>query len=190
MNKINLLPWREENKKKRKQLFKFEIVAVIAFTIFAVIFLHFVKTRQSSFYEQQNKLLQAEIQRLNTENAQLTPFLETQKTLIKNIDLINSLEFHRYIGVKMLNAIVPSIPNDIYLTKIKFDKHSLELQGNATSNIAISKLVDKVGENAIFGPVRISQVSEEKDKDITLTKFQVNTSLSTRYESTTDEKKP
>ncbi len=190
MKNINLLPWREENRKKYQKLLQIEIIAIIIFTLFGIFFLHSLRSGESNFYSGENVLLQAKIQKLTAENAQLAAFKETQKTLEKNINLIYSLQFHRYIGIRMLNAITPIIPKDIYLTKIRFDRHLTELQGNATSNIAISNLVAKMDATKVFTPAKISDVSEEKYNNLTVTKFLIAAEIGTNYHEPAPEKKP
>jgi type IV pilus assembly protein PilN len=190
MNNINLLPWREENKKKYQKLFNLEIVAVIVFTLVCIIFLHLVRSSQSNFYSTQNALIQDEIQKLTAENAQLAPFKETQKTLEKNINAAFSFQYHRFVGIKMLNAITPIIPKDIYLTQIKFSHHATQIQGNATSNIAISNLVERIDRTGLFIPAKINEVTEEKYNNLNVTKFLITAELNTLYDTPTPEKKP
>lgn len=190
MKNINLLPWREENQKRYKKLLQIEIIAVIAFTLLFTFFMHIIRSGQSNFYSKQNILLQAQIQKLTTENAQLTQFKEAQKTLEKNINAAFSFQYHRFVGIKMLNAVTPIIPKDIYLTQIKFSGHSAVLQGNATSNIAISNLVEKLDKTGLFLPVKINEVSEEKYNNLTVTKFLITAELNTAFDLPTPEKKP
>jgi Tfp pilus assembly protein PilN len=90
----------------------------------------------------------------------------------------------------MLNAVTPIIPKDIYLTQIKFSYHSAVLQGNATSNIAISNLVEKLDKTRLFLPAKINEVSEEKYNNLTVTKFLITADLNTAFDLPTPEKKP
>jgi Tfp pilus assembly protein PilN len=152
--------------------------------------LHLIRSGEGNFYAKQNVALQTETQKLLTENAQLRPFRDTQKTLEKHINAAYSFQFHRFIGIKMLNAITPIIPKDIYLIKLKFDRHLIELQGNATSNIAISNLVTKMDKTGFFTPAKIAEVSEEKYNNLIVTKFLITTNIKTDYENLLPEKKP
>lgn len=190
MININLLPWREEDRRKHRSLLQIEIVGVLVFTVLCVVFLHRLRSSASNFYSTQNSLIQAEIQKLTAENAALAPFKEEQKKLEKNIKAAFSFQYHRFVGIKMLNAVTPIIPKDIYLTQIKFSQHSTELQGNATSNIAISNLVERLDKTDIFLPVKIKEVTEEKYNNLTVTKFLITAELNTAYDTPAPEKKP
>lgn len=191
MNTINLLPWRENNRKKYAKLLNLEIVAVIIFTLLIIIASHIFRSSAARFYTKENALFSQDIQRLNNENAQLTPFQEQEKLLNKNINAIYSLQFHRYIGVKVLNIITAITPKEIYLTKLKFDRHDIEVAGNAASNIAISRFVDNLDKTHFFKPAKIAEVAEQKTENLTVTKFVITATVNSDYQpAAADEKKP
>lgn len=192
MNDINLLPWRTEQSKLLKKLLIMEIVIVGCFTLAAIIAMHFVYSTKVTYHLNQNRYLQQEISRLTNENNDLIRFEKLREQYEASINFIHSLQFYRFVGVSLLNTLTPIIPKEINLVQIKFENKDIELQGNSTSNFAVSNLVAKIDGDEQFSHANITEVSVQKDKDSerTSTTFVVTFSFNTKYKPIKLEKKP
>jgi len=69
MTKINLLPWREELRKQKKQDFINVIVLSVLLTIAVLGLVHFYIEGLKEYQERRNKMLQDEIALLDKKNS-------------------------------------------------------------------------------------------------------------------------
>lgn len=138
MTKINLLPWREERrKKKQKDFINFmELSALTGVLIVGLIHtsIEALKTHQ----EQRNQLLQNEIILLDKKIVEIKDIEEKKKQLQTKIDLIQQLQESRPEAVHLFDEIPKITPDGVYLTKLTQTGSELIFEGKSESNARVS----------------------------------------------------
>jgi type IV pilus assembly protein PilN len=119
MPRINLLPWREGQRKERKLAFLVALgVAVIAaiVTTFAA---YLMFDSMISGQERRNQALRAQIKTLDKQIEEINS-LETEKQrFIARMDVIEKLQRSRPEIVHVFDEIVKTLPDGVYLTGVK-----------------------------------------------------------------------
>jgi len=171
MARINLLPWREEQRKER--LKKFQTVTVLAsFLMLAIILLVHVRMSglidyqqsRNDFLVQQNKVLETRIKEIEN--------LEKEKSnLLARMNIIQQLQSSRPQVVHVFDEMVSTMPNGVYLTGIKNSGPRITLDGFAQSNARVSSYMRKVDDADWLSDPRLDVINTENIKGQRISKF-------------------
>ncbi len=141
MIRINLLPYREEKRKARRQ--QFYTLAGLVFTLAAmVVFLVYsVLGSYVSEQESKNAFLKKEIALLDARIDQIKRLREQTQALLSRKEVIESLQSDRSEAVHLLNELTKGVPEGVYLKSIKQEGRKVTLSGYAQSNSRVSSLM-------------------------------------------------
>ena len=163
MIKINLLPYREKEKKEnlQQQIVIFLGTLVIFLLIIFGVHTYFVMNVSSL----EGKIKQAEtrLAYLDKKVGDIEGFKRDKKELEQKLGVINSLETDRLFPVRMLdelNMIVPA--KDAWLEKITQTKQELRIEGAARDNTVVATLMKNLEKADFIQSVELV-VSRERD---------------------------
>lgn len=147
MPKINLLPWREELRQKRKKDFTLAIVgAALIAGLMAYSYKMFVQY-QIDAQVARNTLLRQEIQELDRRIEEILS-LETQRDrLLARMEIIDNLQRSRPEIVHLFDELVENLPEGTHLTAMRQTNSRIELDGLAQSNTRISALMRNIDDS-------------------------------------------
>src|ERR1700734_2496607 len=134
MPRINLLPWREQERKVRRREFG---VAMGGAAFAAIIFTLGGKLLYSSWTDSQtekNNLLKKEIVKLDAQIADIQDLETRKQRLVARMEIIEKLQRKRPEIVHLFDEIVKTVPDGVYLTSIKQTGNRLEIKGIAQSS--------------------------------------------------------
>lgn len=138
MARINLLPWREElrQKKKREFLSMLGLGALLTILGLGLVYMYIegLKTHQ----EERNKMLQAEIATLDTKIVEVKAIGEMKSKLLSKIDVVQKLQESRPEIVHLFDEIPRTTPDGVYLTKFTQSGNDLTFEGKTQSNARVS----------------------------------------------------
>jgi len=138
MANINLLPWREELRQEQTRQFATITGLSLALTAAVLLMVHTALNSQIEYQKYRNKILQDEITKLDASLKQIEMLEETKEQLLARMDVIQSLQQQRPQIVHLFDDFVRTVPEGIFLTKIKQQGESLTIQGVAESNGRVS----------------------------------------------------
>lgn len=144
MPRINLVPWREAERKRKRQ--EFGVGAIAALMLAAFISFAVNWQMQSAIDEQmeRNQYLQGEIAKLDKQIAEILD-LEAQKTRLQaRITVIEQLELSRPEIVHVFDQLVRTTPDGIYLTAVKQTDRKIELKGVAQSSTRVASYMRNI----------------------------------------------
>ena len=151
MIRINLLPYREREKKEdiTRQ------VVVIAITL--VVFLLVIGSFQlylsisTSSLEKNIKLQEEELARLTKTIGDIEQYKLNKSTLERKLAIINNLEENRLAPVMMLDELSLLVPvKDVWLDKISESGSEITIDGMARNNIAVAHFMKNLsGANSV-----------------------------------------
>lgn len=145
---INLLPHREERRKRRKQAF-FAGLGVAAVTGLVVAGIWYLVVQQLISVQQgRNAFLAAEIQKLESEIKDVATLRAEIEALKARQRAVEDLQINRNVPVHVLNDLVRQTPEGVYFTSIKQDGQTLAVTGIAQTNERVSELLRNMGRNA------------------------------------------
>ncbi len=141
MTKINLLPWREDLRKKKQKDFINAGVLVALIGILSVVLAHSYIEQLKIYQNQRNQLLQNEITLLDKKIVEIKDIEAKKKQLQTKIKLIEQLQESRHEAVHLLDEISKIMPEGVFLTKLTQSGHELTFEGKSESNAQISALM-------------------------------------------------
>ncbi len=138
MAKINLLPWREEQRQQKQQEFLTGVGLAVLLTAAIMGAVHVYIEGLKEYQTSRNKMLQGEISVLDKKIEEIRD-IETQKNkLLTKIEVIQDLQESRPKIVHLFDELPKSTPEGVYLTKFKQSGESLTMTGMAQSNARVS----------------------------------------------------
>ncbi len=138
MAKINLLPWREEQRKQKKQSFLTALGLSAIATLGILGLVHANINGQKEYQEHRNKMLQDEIALLDLKSVEIKSIEDKKRKLLAKIDLIQKLQESRPEIVHLFDEIPKSTPDGVFLTKITQTGADLVFDGKSQSNARVS----------------------------------------------------
>jgi type IV pilus assembly protein PilN len=138
---VNLLPHREERRRKRKQAF-FAGLAAFAMAGVALVGLWYTVLQQMTSAQQaRNTFLQAEIARLDTQIKDIANLRSEIEALKARQKAVEDLQTDRNTPVYLLDELVKQTPEGVYLTSIKQAGQVVAVTGVAQTNERVSELL-------------------------------------------------
>lgn len=145
---INLLPHREEARKRRRDQFNVSlgIAALVGGLIIGVIYLWF----QAQITDQQdnNQILQSEIKRFDAQIKDIAGLEAEIAALRARQQAVEDLQADRNLPVHLLTELVKQLPDGAYILNLKQENQNITLQGVAQSNERVSELLRNLSGNS------------------------------------------
>ncbi|MEY4561720.1 MAG: hypothetical protein RLZZ618_997 [Pseudomonadota bacterium] len=138
---INLLPHREEKRKRRKAAFFLGLGVAAAAGIVAVGLWYAVLQQLTAAQVERNTFLRDAIAKLELEIKDIATLRAQIDSLKARQKAVEDLQTDRNIPVHVLNELVKQTPEGIYFTTVKQDGQVLTLSGIAQTNERVSELL-------------------------------------------------
>lgn len=147
MPRINLLPWREEQRKERRQAFfvSLGVAAVVAgISTFGVnlYFSSLVDAQQS-----RNDRLNAEIASLDKQISEIESLEQQKQQFIARMEIIERLQSSRPAIVHVFDELARTLPDGTQLTGITQTGNRLKIEGLAQSSTRVSTFMRNIDES-------------------------------------------
>jgi type IV pilus assembly protein PilN len=144
MPSINLLPWRQELRQRRRKEFLIGIGAAVGLAALIALLAHLTVSSMIDAQNRRNDLLKAEIAELD-KAIELIIQLEDQKArMISRMEVIDRLQASRPEVVKLFDQIVSTLPEGVYLTSVKQAGKKLTFDGVAQSSTRVSAFMRNI----------------------------------------------
>jgi type IV pilus assembly protein PilN len=176
MIRINLLPVRQTRKLEAA---RFELGLTIAGGVLVVV-LSLAAWGAASLrlasVEDENRLLQAEIDRLAADVAKVDEMEKFKAELERKLAVIAELRLRKSGPVRMIDELALATPEKLFLTELTEEEGEIELKGVSVSNDVISNFLRALEASAYFERVflvDIEALPPEKNLSVTLKKFHV-----------------
>ena len=138
MPRINLLPWREEQRKERKLGF---LVALGGGTVASAVAAGAIYLMFGSMIDAQdarNESLRGEIRQLDKQIEEINNLESSKQKFIARMEIIEKLQRSRPEIVHVFDEIVRQLPEGVYLTGVKQQDKRLKFEGIAQSSTRVS----------------------------------------------------
>ena len=176
MPRINLLPWRDELRKRREK--EFIITAVIAALLMGgvVLGVHLHYESRIAYQEQRNQFIETEIAALDKKIKEIEDLKKERDSLIARTQVIQSLQSGRPEIVHIFDELVTTLPDGVYYTKVTQKGRSLNLQGVAQSNARVASLMRSLDASKWLDNPSLVEIKDDTQKNTTvrLSSFNLN----------------
>ena len=144
MPRINLLPWREAERKKRQRDFGVAAGGAVVVGIAVVMVTIFAYSQKISQQLAKNERLQEEIEILNKSITEIDGLERQKERLLARMEIIEQLQKSRPEIVHLFDELVRQLPEGVYLTGVKQAGARIEIRGVAQSSTRVSALMRRI----------------------------------------------
>jgi type IV pilus assembly protein PilN len=163
MARINLLPWRETERKRKQREFVVMTVTALVATLIVGVGLHFHVDRLIATQTSRNDFLRNEISQLDDKIREIQELEKTKANLLARMEVIQQLQQSRPEIVRLFDELVTAIPEGVFLTAVQQKDRTVVLEGRAESNARVSAFMRNIEASAWIGDPRLLLI-EHKDK--------------------------
>ena len=177
MTRINLLPYREEKRKARRQQFYglFGLVALLAcLIVFAV---YTVIDGYISTQEEKNAFLKKEIAVLDKQIEEIKRLKDQTQALLARKQIIESLQQDRGEAVRLLSELAKQVPVGVYLRSLKQTGTKINIVGYAQSNARVSTLMRNIEASPWLEQPRLLEIKAVSVDKKRLSEFSMDAAI-------------
>jgi type IV pilus assembly protein PilN len=145
MPRINLLPWREEERKERKLAFVVALLGATVASLVAAFGAYLLMNSMIDSQGQRNERLRVEIRQLDKQIEEINNLESSKQRFIARMEIIEKLQRSRPEIVHVFDEIVRQLPEGVYLTGVKQQDKRLKFEGVAQSSTRVSAFMRNLG---------------------------------------------
>ncbi|MEL0585841.1 MAG: PilN domain-containing protein [Candidatus Thiodiazotropha sp. (ex. Lucinoma kazani)] len=163
MARINLLPWREAERKERQKEFGLMVLAGALLSAFVVFGIHLLIQSQIEAQNQRNAYLQREIDAVEKQIREIRDLDKTKQNLLARMNIIQELQGSRPQIVHLFDEIVTTLPDGVYLDQVNQKGNMVTIEGQAQSNARVSSMMRNIDDSEwLENPALVFIESKEK----------------------------
>lgn len=142
--RINLLPHREERRKRSRQHFATVAGGTAIIGVALAFLMYQYYERQISTQSDRNNFLATEIKKLDKDIAEINDLRNQIQALLARKQIIETLQADRAQTVHLLEQMVRQMPEGVYLKSMRQTAQKVHLVGYAQSNARVSTLMRNI----------------------------------------------
>jgi type IV pilus assembly protein PilN len=163
MPRINLLPWRDEERKERKLKFGVALGAAAIGACLTAFVGYLMMDTMVSAQEARNEKLKVEIAELNKQIEKINSLEADKARFIARMEVIEKLQRSRPEIVHIFDEIAKQLPDGVYLTAITQNGRRLKFEGVAQSSTRVSTFMRNLDTNAYLTKPELEVVESKKE---------------------------
>jgi len=144
MPRINLLPWREEERKRRQREFLVATGGAFVAAIAAIVLTMLAFSQMVNHQRSRNIRLNTEIAELDQSITEINGLERQKERLLARMEIIEQLQRSRPEVVHLFDEVTRQLPEGVYLTGMRQTGNSVEIKGVAQSSTRVSALMRQV----------------------------------------------
>ena len=144
MPRINLLPWRDTERKRKRQEFYLSLGAALVTAALVVLVGRWQMSSAIAHQEKRNDVLKTEIAELDKQIQEILGLENQKRRLLARMEIIETLQRSRPEIVHVLDELVRIIPEGVYLSYLKQTGSRFEMRGVAQSSTRVSAFMRNI----------------------------------------------
>jgi len=179
MPRINLLPWREEQRKERQKNFAVAATGAVLIGIVTIMLVSWTYDRFINYQNFRNTKLESAIKILDEQIEEIKDLERKKERMIARMEIVERLQKSRPEVVHLFDELVHTLPDGVYLTSIKQSIRRLEIKGVAESTTRVSAYMRNIDvsewlENPGLQVIETVEVGPKKNAEFGLTAQQIS----------------
>jgi type IV pilus assembly protein PilN len=162
MPRINLLPWRDQQRRDRKLAFFVALGGAAALGGRAFI-AYLLLGSMIDAQEHRNERLRAQIKVLDKQIEEINDLEAQKQKFISRMQIIEKLQSSRPEVVHLFDELVKEMPDGTYLTSVKQTGNKLKLDGVAQSSTRVSALMRNISASQWLRNPELEVVQTKSD---------------------------
>jgi len=181
MPRINLVPWREAERKRKRQEFGVGAVGALALAGFITFAVNWHMQAMIDDQTERNQYLKGEITKLDKQITEILDLEQQKQRLLARMQVIEQLERSRPEIVHVFDQLVRTIPDGVNLTSVKQNDRKIQIKGLAQSSTRVASYMRNLDGSEWFADPSLdileTKGSGESGSDFTLNAVQENPQL-------------
>jgi type IV pilus assembly protein PilN len=175
--RINLLPVREARRKAGvQQQLMLLAVALVGAILLSAGFHQWLRSSISST-QARTRALEAQLEQYKPQQEQVAQFKAKKAEIEKKLAVIADLERSRSGPVHLMESLVTSIPERVWLTDLAADKGRISLAGMSLDNELVASFLTRLGKSPYFGQVELESTELKTVESLKLNTFKIRAAL-------------
>lgn len=187
MARINLLPWREEQRRERQRQFMTTLFMTAVLGVVLVVLAGSVFEQRIKHQQNRNDMIKQEIGLLEARIARIDELERTRARLISRKQVIERLQASRSTTVQLLDQMAKSIPVGVTLTSVRQQGPQLWLVGNSQSNARVSAYLRELASNELFQDPELEFVRSTANPATDVEPYEFSIKVKLRQPESADE---
>ena len=163
MPRINLLPWRDQQRRDRKLAFFVALGGAAALAAIAAFIAYLLLGSMIDAQEHRNERLRGQIKVLDKQIEEINDLEAQKQKFISRMQIIEKLQSSRPEVVHLFDELVKEMPDGTYLTSVKQTGNKLKLDGVAQSSTRVSALMRNISASQWLRNPELEVVQTKSD---------------------------
>lgn len=164
MTRINLLPWREQQRKERERQFYTVAGGAVVMMLLVVGYIHIHMNGLIDQQKARNDFLTQEIATVDAQIAEIKELEAEKSQLLARMKVIEQLQSQRPQMVHLFDELVKTVPDGVYITSVKQTGSAVIVEGVAQSNARVSAFMRNIDQSEWMSSPKLN-VIEAMSKD-------------------------
>lgn len=160
--RINLLPWREWERERRRQEFLTNVVAVVVVAVIGVWAIGMYIDGRIENQQRRNAYLQQQIAEKNKRIREIRDLRAKREQLLARMQAIQELQGNRPVPVRVFDELVRTLADGVFYTKLELSGNVITVSGTAESNNRISALMRNIEASPWFKEPNLKGIKENR----------------------------
>lgn len=174
MANINLLPWREAQRRERNRTTLAMCIVIWVIAGLLVLAAKVAMDTRIGNQEARNKFLQDEIDSLSQVIREIEDLKAKRDALLARMEVIQNLQRNRAQIVHVFDDLVNQLPNGTMYNTVKKTGKTLNITGLAQSNALVSSLMRNLDGSDWFQASQLKQVDVIDSEGLLVSDFRVD----------------
>ncbi len=144
MPRINLLPWRQQERVRRQREFGLAVVGAVMAAGAVTLLTSWMITAAIDRQNERNALLKREIAGLDKQIKEISDLENQKQRLVARMEIISKLQRSRPEIVHVFDQLARTLPEGVYLTSVKQSDKRIEIRGVAQSSTRVSTFMRNI----------------------------------------------
>jgi type IV pilus assembly protein PilN len=144
MPRINLLPWRDAERKRKRQEFAAGVLGAAFIALLVGLIANWRFEAAIDSQNERNQLLKETIAEVDKQIAEVLDLEQQEQRLLARMDVIEQLQRSRPEVVRLFDQIVRIVPDGVYLTALNQGGTQIKMKGMAQSSTRVAAFMRNI----------------------------------------------
>jgi type IV pilus assembly protein PilN len=163
MAHINLLPWREWERERKKKEFLGNLAGVLVLGAALVFLGGWMLDNNVDYQNERNRFLENKISELDSKISEIALLEQQRDDLKERMKLIQELQGNRPVIVRIFDELARTLSKGVHYKKLEMEAGNLKVVGVAESNNRISSLMRNLDSSEWFQSPNLRSIKEDND---------------------------
>ena len=173
MPAVNLLPWREEQRRRRQQRFLFALCVAVLAGGTAVYTARLTVQGLLADQQARNRAIRSEVELIEGRLVELTRLESRRNQLLTRMRIIVEMQRSRPHAVRLFDELVEVLPAGVQLVEVAQNGNRVELVGLAESNSRVAALMRNIEVSPWLQAPRLERVETAAEGGVRRARFTI-----------------